>query len=308
MCFLCISPCLGLSHLQRVHLSHVVITSPVDYNPPHNMVIMTRQTLGVVILIIAIIVGYLVFPNQEDTHPHAEPCPSEGYYLALQPTTLGFSHERVMSLRGNKVEVTRRRWQNSLEEANSVGMWKCGGNNAVEFDWGDGQVIHAHFSEDREEIIPDNKTSVWWRIKRISHEEANKLRKKDPINEIPCPYKKNPPGMLLILTGVPGSGKSSIAMWLRDHAGFVYYEGDAFCSGLNPYVMGVDSKEAMKTQTALVGEGMERRLYLVVNKTRAHSTDANAQNTFLLEFATEIKRERKRLGGNWAISGFGLGR
>ena len=41
-----------------------------------------------------------------------------------------------------------------------------------------------------------------------------------------------------------------------------------------------------------------------MNKTRAHSTDANAQNTFLLEFATEIKRERKRLGGNWAISGF----
>ena len=60
----------------------------------------------------------------------------------------------------------------------------------------------------------------------------------DAIDAIPHHYKEQPEnqGKLLWLSGSAGLGKSTSGLVLSKKAGYVYYEGDAFMSHLNPYV------------------------------------------------------------------------
>ena len=68
-----------------------------------------------------------------DNYYHRE-CPSTGYYLARH-TGLGCSDDRVLSVQNGRVEVVKRRFQDSREGSMSVGRWECKGNGTVLFEW-----------------------------------------------------------------------------------------------------------------------------------------------------------------------------
>ena len=226
-------------------------------------------------------------------------CYSTGYFLARHRTMLGCPAEVVLSIQGSQVEMVERRWQDTREEAVTVSSWECLGNGSVQFKWDGPNKVEGYFSEEGDKLILTTEDETGWDIQRISQERASQLKKKDPLCNIPNPYQKKVPGKLVILTGVPGSGKSSIARWLRDHAGFVYYEHGAFYCGANPYFKGVDST---KESIPLVGEGMKKRFNTILNGQLSFPGE-KAYKEALLEFSREIIRERNRLGGDWIIAG-----
>ena len=75
----------------------------------------------------------------------------------------------------------------------------------------------------------------------LDDEKLTELKEnRDPVDapSIPSYYKIQPnnKGRLLWFTGPSGAGKSTSAQLMgRDH-GYVYYEGDAFFSFVNPYI------------------------------------------------------------------------
>ena len=242
---------------------------------------------------------YMVLDNYY--YKDASDCPSTGYYLARHHTILGCPDDRVLSVQGGKVEVVKRRWQDSMEAAVSVGSWECKENGSVLFEWKNGQgleQVSGYFIENGDKLILTTKGQTGWEINMIEREEANHLKRKDPVDNIPSQYEKKPPGKLVILTGVAGSGKSSIAKWLQVNAGFVSYDNDAFYCGANPYITGLF---APKDNIPLVGEGMGQRL-----KTYSDEKLRGLHEQTFLEFSREIKRERNRLGGDWVIFGIFL--
>ena len=61
-------------------------------------------------------------------------CPSTGYYLAKH-SGIECSDDRVLSVQNGRVEVVKRRFQDSREGSMSVGRWECKGNRTVLFEW-----------------------------------------------------------------------------------------------------------------------------------------------------------------------------
>ena len=127
------------------------------------------------------------------------------------------------------------------------------------------------------------------------------------------PYKIQPEkkGKIIWLSGAPGMGKSTSAQMLgRDH-GYVYYEADCFQGLKNPYVPldAPDPTMAMMKQKTLKGPGDKERL-AVIQKTMTVFGDMMQGKEYdkelMLEYyelmALDIKREKKRIGGDFAIA------
>ena len=126
------------------------------------------------------------------------------------------------------------------------------------------------------------------------------------------PYPLNPgkAGRLVVLTGPPGSGKSTTAGTLAKTNNWVYYEGDGFLFGFNPYVSPDESQvEARSKRPALIGPGMaaremaskawfENQQLLINNQT----TDSYPSDYFHRLMALDIVVERARVGGDWVVS------
>ena len=118
---------------------------------------------------------------------------------------------------------------------------------------------------------------------------------------------------LALLAGCPGLGKSTSAQLLgRDH-GYVYYEADCFLSLKNPYIP-VEAEEpslALMNQRKLVGEGAAERALMVARtkkqmqaKVQGLEWEPAVVETAYREMCRDIARERRRLGGDWAVAGF----
>ena len=56
------------------------------------------------------------------------------------------------------------------------------------------------------------------------------------------PLEPEKPGKFVMLTGKPGIGKSTTALFLAQNFGFKYYEADGLLWGKNPYIP-LDSKQ-----------------------------------------------------------------
>ena len=106
-------------------------------------------------------------------------------------------------------------------------------------------------------------------------------------------------------------GKSTSAQILgRDH-GFVYYEADCFGSLRNPYVpVNVDNPSiAQIHQKTLKGPGAEERKAMIQrvmtvwgDLMAGRDYDKELMMEYFTHLALDIKREKKRIGGNFAIA------
>ena len=152
------------------------------------------------------------------------------------------------------------------------------------------------------------------KLEWMTEEEAAAFEAEgDPIDAPTCPYELQPDnlGKLVWITGPPCSGKSVSAQMLGKNAGYVYYEGDAYGSGRNPYVPleAEDPSMATFTQKPLKGEGLEERSEIGMKSGEIFAKkDENEEEwtTIMTKFyemmCDDIDRERKRVGGDWVIA------
>ena len=110
-------------------------------------------------------------------------------------------------------------------------------------------------------------------------------------------------GKLVILTGTPGAGKSTTAGIIAQLEKWVYYDGDGFLFGYNPYL------ESTGEEVALIGPGMAQRWKafkdLCSNGEQLEAkttTDRSPTNHFYRMMAEDIKKERERVGGDWVVA------
>ena len=135
----------------------------------------------------------------------------------------------------------------------------------------------------------------------------------------PGPYKVQPEtqGRVLWFTGAPGLGKSTSAQILARNHGYVYYEADCFGRMKNPYIPLDDENPSMAQihQKTLRGPGAEERRSLLKRRRQAMNDlmsggeyDKAVLREFHRELALDIAREKKRIGGDFAVASFLLTR
>ena len=113
---------------------------------------------------------------------------------------------------------------------------------------------------------------------------------------------------------------ASIDLWVL-FSGFVYYEADCFGSLRNPYIpLEVDNPTMQQeSQRNLTGEGREERKQIFKQfgkaaKKKLHpfrfatSEDEAKMAKGYEALCRDISSERRRIGGDWAIAGFILGK
>merc|ERR1712013_110092 len=131
----------------------------------------------------------------------------------------------------------------------------------------------------------------------------------EPVSAPTAPYPLRPGnlGKIAFLTGPPGSGKSTIAGLIAKKEKWVYYEGDGFFLGFNPYVFPNESQvEARSEKPALIGPGMSDRVAALaqffINQDQIRKNETNNRRPtdhYYNLMAQDIKKERERVGGDW---------
>ena len=106
-------------------------------------------------------------------------------------------------------------------------------------------------------------------------------------------------------------GKSTTAQILAREEGYVYYEADCFTQLKNPYIPLDEPNPSMAqvNQKNLKGPGMKERqaLYEVANAVfsdvlAGKDHDKEEANKIYSALAEDIKREKERIGGDWAVA------
>ena len=218
-----------------------------------------------------------------------------------------------MEVSGQNLTVRERKWLETEEEGIFNTSFQQNGNdiltswNGVEIKgniWRNGVLIQV--------TSPSNLAAT--QILEINKAEAQELNEKDPVEAPPSPYKAQPDnlGKFVFISGPPGAGKSSIAAWLSLNAGYVYYEGDGFMFGLNPYTPANESEPSLaaRVQHPLIGKGMHERKRVIdnfgenFNAALGDYTKVNRSivDEFLTSLADDISKERRRLGGDWIVA------
>ena len=244
-------------------------------------------------------------------------CPSsaggwkEGDYKAvtIKPPITSPQTSATVQVVGGKAIVRRRKWLEVEEEGVSKTCWYQGGQpGVVLLEW-EGKIVQAEISDDGAIITIDNSTE----LVKITEEEANQLNLKDSVLAPPSPYLAGRPlGRFVFLSGPPGAGKSSIAAWMAANSDYVYYDGDAFLAGVNPYTP-ADSDEptlATQEQHPLLGPGMHARQDAVqgfgeqFNAVLGDFSQVNEEDVqnFFSSLANDLRTERARLGGDWVMA------
>ena len=188
-------------------------------------------------------------------------------------------------------------------------------NPTVSFD------MFGVVSEDREKIFfldTASKTKVVV-SERISEEEAREVERDgtDPITAPPGPFTLQPEkqGLLVVISGPPGAGKSTSAQLLGRRAGWVYYEVDCFLQLRNPFIpLDVPNPTIQQSrQRTLAGEGREERKALcdkvggiwgkMVKQEEISEEQWEEMENYIRVLCEDINTQRRRIGGDWAIAG-----
>jgi len=193
-----------------------------------------------------------------------------------------------------------------------------GENNTVEITL-NGETATAEISEDKKTITGGPGPLASNPLKWVTPEEGDIIRnrEKEPISapKVPYPLRPGKVGKIAFISGPPGSGKSTISGIIAKKEKWVYYEGDGFLLGFNPYVFPNESQvDARSDKPALIGPGMAERGGALVqffrnqnqlgqNKTNNRRPTDHYYNLM----AEDIKRERNRVGGDW-ICAYAMGK
>jgi len=235
----------------------------------------------------------------------------EGYYKAVTvaPPITSPQTTATVQVIGGEATVRRRKWLEKEEEGVSKGCWYQGkDSDIVLLEW-EGEITKGKISKDGNTIALGNSTQ----LVKVSVEEANKLNLKDCVLAPPSPYLVGQsPGRFVFLSGPPGAGKSSIAAWMAANANYVYYDGDGFLAGVNPYTPSKADEPTLATQEQhpLVGPGMHERVKAIegfgqqFNAVIGDFSQVNVEDigNFFFSLYDDIITERKRLGGNWVVA------
>ena len=98
---------------------------------------------------------------------------------------------------------------------------------------------------------------------------------------------------------------------IADMEPWIFYEGDGFMLGHNPYVFPNESVVDVRSEKpALIGPGMRERMFAMLGfhkNQRIWEKDQTVDRTptekFYKLMAKDIEKERKRVGGDWIPSG-----
>ena len=139
----------------------------------------------------------------------------------------------------------------------------------------------------------------------ITPEEAavvkNRPKQSAEAPEVPFPLNPGKPGKLVVITGTPGAGKSTTAGAIAKTGNWVYYEGDGFIMGFNPYLAPNENQVAARSEKpALIGPGMAQRGKVV----KSFWDDQDVDGSCYKLMAEDIKKERQRVGGNFVVAMF----
>jgi len=150
----------------------------------------------------------------------------------------------------------------------------------------------------------------------ITQEEADRIANDGDSIEAPANHYKLEPerqGKMVWITGASCLGKSTTAQLLSRHHGYVYYEGDCFYGLRNPYIPSdvPEPSLAQLKQRKLVGEGAKQRQEMTSRVMNAFTNlmngspdlDDDAFEEASRAMCNDIKKERERIGGDWAICG-----
>ena len=189
--------------------------------------------------------------------------------------------------------------------------WQPLGNNTIEITL-DGQTAEATVNGSHITGGPGMLAlnPLTW----ITPEEAEVIRnrEKQSVDAPELPYNLTPDkqGKLVILTGPPGSGKSTVAGLIAGNGTWIFYEGDGFMLGHNPYVFPNESVVDVRSEKpALIGAGMRERLLVALGFIKNQrmwekdsTVDRSPTERFYRLMAEDIKKERKRVGGDWVVA------
>ena len=217
----------------------------------------------------------------------------------------------IVRVEGDSQVLHQLKFLDAESEAEHIMHWQALGNNTIAITL-DGQTAEATVNGSRITGGPGPLAlnPLTW----IPPEEAKVIRNrpKQPVAAPELPYTLNPDkqGKLVVLTGPPGSGKSTVAGMIAGNGSWIFYEGDGFLLGHNPYVFPNESVVDVRSEKpALIGAGMRERMFAMLgffNNQREwekdNTVDRSPTEKFYRLMAEDIRKERRRVGGDWIVA------
>jgi len=191
--------------------------------------------------------------------------------------------------------------------------WAGGEDNTVVITL-NGETASAKISQDKKVITGGPGVLALSPLRWITPEKAAIIRNREKeaaaAPNVPYPLQPGKQGKIVFMSGPPGSGKSTIAGIIAKQEKYVFYEGDGFLLGFNPYVFPNESQVAARSEKpALIGPGMAARgealARFLINQyqlAQNETTDRGPTDYYFNLMAENIKAERERVGGNWIVA------
>jgi gluconate kinase len=217
--------------------------------------------------------------------------------------------DAIIHVENDLVTYQQLKFLDSEDEAFSQTMsWTSGATHDTVRITLNGETATGQISDDKKRVSggPVFGTFDW-----VEPEEAARIRQRRreaaaPLR-VPSTLRPGHLGHITFICGPPGAGKSTMAGIIAKDKGWVYYEGDGFIWGFNPYMSPGESQvEARFERPALVGPGMRERgaalrdwlaqVWMPGAMVRAPS------DRYFTMLAEDIARERQRVGGDWIVA------